>query len=368
MRSIVRRFVAAGVPRERLGFMMGFHVALGTGGREGLAPSEEWFRVVKWEALTARQIAIEERIPTIWSWGWGTFGPPSVDPDKPAAACVYLWARDRTLCDGPAAAGPAFNASLIEGQLVLPNAVHCTFAGGAVRRASVASLQRLTRDRHAAVTALFARAVLAKSIRVSRAEVLAAERTVIARAFGGSRAAYLTAIKKRRATVEIARGILGDELRRRKVAARASREGKTTLVWAADVTSAAADTAICLRDELPGSGDFPRSNKLEIDTVPLPALLPFLLRDRAAPAAPELVAATRDAGGAVLVDWSDGPAADLAGYDVYRSSTPGGPYTKVNARPLVRSEYRDVAASSGASTRRGMSAGRRPRPRHRRSR
>ena len=117
MRSIVRRFTRAGVPRERIGFMLGFQVALGAAGREGLQPREEWFRVVKWHALAGRQIARDERTSTLWSWGWGNFGPQSVDPDKPAAACVYLWARNPALCDGPAVAGRGFNASVEEGQI-----------------------------------------------------------------------------------------------------------------------------------------------------------------------------------------------------------------------------------------------------------
>jgi hypothetical protein len=347
MRSMVRRFAGVGVPAERLGFMMGFHVALGTGGREGLQPREEWFRVVKWEALTARQIARDERIPTIWSWGWATFGPPSADPDKPAAACVYLWARDPALCDGPAVAGTAFNTSLTEGQIALPAGVHCTLAGGAVRTKAIAELQRLTGDRRAAITALFARAVLSKQVRVPTANLLAAERRVITRVFDGSRKAYLRTLSRRRTTLGVARGILGDELRRRRIATRVTA-GQTTLTRTADVTSAVADTAVCFRDELPGSGDFPRSNKLEIDVVPLPSYLRFLVQDRKAPVAPAGLVATRDATGAVLLEWSDGREVDLAGYEVYRAATPGGPYTKLTGKPLVRSAYRDAAAPTGA--------------------
>lgn len=345
MRSIVHRFAAAGVPVERLGFMMGFQVALGSGGREGLQPREEWLRVVKWEALTARQIARDERTPTIWSWGWGDFGPQSVDPDKPAAACVYLWTRDPALCDGPAVGGVAFNRSLTEGQIVLPAGVQCGFTGGAIRSAAVAELHRLTRNRHSAVTALFYRSVLRARVRVPQGQILRAEKQVVARVFHGSRKAYLRALQRRRATLAVARGILADELRRRRAAVQS---GQTALSWAADLTSAAADTAICLRDELPGSGDFPRSNKLEIDVVPLPSLLPFLLRDRTAPAAPQAIVASRDAGAAVLLDWSDGREPDLAGYEVYRRTTASGAYTKLTATPLVRSTYRDASAPAGA--------------------
>ena len=40
-------------------------------------------------------------IATVWSWGWGTFNAAGADPDKQAAACVFLWTRDASLCDGP---------------------------------------------------------------------------------------------------------------------------------------------------------------------------------------------------------------------------------------------------------------------------
>ena len=77
----------------------------GAGGREHLQPSSAWFRVVKWQALAAKQVAAETGVGTVWSWGWGTWGAASADPDKPAAACVYLWVRNPSLCDGPTAAG-----------------------------------------------------------------------------------------------------------------------------------------------------------------------------------------------------------------------------------------------------------------------
>ena len=350
MRSIVRRFVGAGVPRNRLGFRLGFHVAPGTLGREGLQPREEWFRVVKWEALAAQQVARDERVPTVWSWGWGNFGPQSVDPDKPAAACVYLWTRDPALCDGPAVAGAAFNAARDEGQIVLPATVRCRFPGGVVREQAVRTLQRLTRDRHSAVTAAFARAVLERRVRVTAPEVLRAETPVVANSFRGSRPAYVRALQRRRATLAIARGVLADELRRQKIARFARATGVAPLEWASRLTSAAADAATCARDDLPGYGDFPRLNSLDVDVVPLPARLPFLLRDRRAPAAPRNVAATREPGtGAAVVDWSDGVEADLAGYRVFRATTPRGPYRLLTRTTLVRSTFRDASAPRDAT-------------------
>jgi hypothetical protein len=147
--------------------------------------------------------------------------------------------------------------------------------------------------------------------------------------------------------VSVARAVIADELRRRRIAATAA----SALVWTTDVTSAAADTATCLRDELPGRGDFPRSNSLDIDVVPLPAFLPFLFRDRTAPARPQSPVAAREASGstAIVLDWADGREADLAGYHVFRATSAGGPYTRLTDSPLVRSTFRDASAPAGAS-------------------
>src|SRR5947208_9173287 len=63
-----------------------------------------------------------------------SFSTAGNDPDKPAAVCVYLWARDPKLCDGPYAAGAGFDASRTEGQIVLPSNVRCTFGRSEERR------------------------------------------------------------------------------------------------------------------------------------------------------------------------------------------------------------------------------------------
>ena len=136
-RSFASQFTGIGVPTSKLGIALGFHSALtaGIGGRQGLKPVEAWLRVVKWEALSTAQVAKETGLASIWSWGWALFG--GNDPDKLVTACTYLWARNPSLCDAPTKAGPAFNTSRTEGQIVLPAGATCTFDGGTVQTAAV---------------------------------------------------------------------------------------------------------------------------------------------------------------------------------------------------------------------------------------
>jgi hypothetical protein len=223
LRTAFRRAILAytqiGIPTSRLGIMLGFHTELHQGGREGLKPAQAWFRTVKWQALSAKQVASEIPISTIWSWGWANWGTRGLDPDKPAAACVYLWTRSPGLCNGPAMAGQGFVTSRTEGQIRLPGGAYCTVAGRAISGAGITRLQKLTGDRQLAATALFARAVESRETPVSASDVLGAERAVIAERFGGSVAAYRAALARAGANVSVARGILGDELRRLEVEA-----------------------------------------------------------------------------------------------------------------------------------------------------
>jgi hypothetical protein len=330
--------------------MLGFHSAQtpGIGGRQGLQPAAAWLRVVKWEALGARQVAADTGATSIWSWGWGTFGPESVDPDKAAAACVWLWTRDPTLCDGPGVGGPPFVTSLAEGQIVLPQGDYCGFAGGRrIATVTVDALARLTGDRHAAVTAAFEQAALQTTAKVREAQVLAVEKRAIARTFHGNRRAYLRALAKRHATLGVARSLIRDELRRRAIAATPAAAG-APLAFMNERESTLAATATCVRDDLPGYGDFPASNVLDVGVVPLLAKLRFLFADRTPPAAPTGLAAAQ-ATGSVTLTWADGKEPDLAGYAVFRSATSGGPYTRLNTMLLLaRAGFIDRTAPAGA--------------------
>ena len=342
MRSIIRKFASAGVPRERIGLALGFQVALGKFGREGLQPREEWLRYVKWNALAARQVTLDERTSSIWSWGWANFGPQSVDPDKPAAACVYLWSRDQHLCNGPEAGGPAFKRSLVEGPIVVPDGVECISAAGKLRTAPILALAKLTRDRQQALDALFSRQVLRRTLPVAGADLLAAEQEVVDRAFAGSRPDYLIALQQRGATRQMALGIIEDELRREQLAAQVAVEpGKTPLLAATEAGAADIATATCRRDLLPGRGNFPASDVRVVGVVPLAAKLLFLRDDREPPAPVTELTATATANGAVTLDWPDSTEADLSGYIVYRGMAPGGPYSRITPTLLPYSTYAD---------------------------
>ena len=210
----------AGIPPDRLGLVIGFQSGPGKGGREGLQPTAAWLRFAKLLTLAARQVASELKIGSVVSWGWGTFDQAGADADKAKAACVYLWARDPKLCDGPLAAGAGFNASLEEGQISLPPATRCKLDGRTISKLEVKVLSALTDDTQVALSALFARLVESPGHPVATSRVLALERTIIAVRFGGSRSAYLSALRSRGASLPVARAIIADQLRRQDIAKR----------------------------------------------------------------------------------------------------------------------------------------------------
>jgi hypothetical protein len=235
MRAVLAQFEAAGVPPGRLGLLHGFQSGRGAGGREGL-PLPSWLRVVKWEALALKQVAAERAaagkpLASAWSWGWGEFPVLSQpDPDKHVTACVWLWVRDSRLCDGPARArgwATSFATSLVEGQLALAPGVAC-FVGWPRRSIAVADVDRLAAvlgpdgvgpvPRMTALTALLARTVDWAAAPVRAGDVLAAEEQIVQTVFLGSREAYAAALAERNADVELARGVIVDQLIARRAA------------------------------------------------------------------------------------------------------------------------------------------------------
>jgi len=210
-RNRLAEFTSVGIPTRRLGLMLGFQTTPGSGGRERAA-RRSWLEVTKLQTLAAGEVARETKLRSVWSWGWGVWSKGEDDPDKPAAACVYLWARDAKLCDGPALAGTGFNSSRNEGQLVFPAGARCTLYGRRVDEGAISSLAPVTGDRDVAFTAVFARVVASLTAAVKAKQVAAAQKAVASR-FGGS-ARYRAALAKAHASPAAARGVIADELRR----------------------------------------------------------------------------------------------------------------------------------------------------------
>jgi fibronectin type 3 domain-containing protein len=70
--------------------------------------------------------------------------------------------------------------------------------------------------------------------------------------------------------------------------------------------------------------------------------------DALPPGAPTGLLATSGDKEAIL-DWDDNSEPDLAGYNVYRSQTQGGPYTKVNVSLVSTSAYTDAGLDGGVT-------------------
>jgi len=221
-RQSAARLLALGIPPSRIGIMIGFQTGPGTGGREGLAPRSRWFSVAKWQALAVREVARELRLAHLWSWGWAQRDERSNDPDKTYAACVWLWSRDPGLCDAPGILGRELDVDLRAGQLFLPPGTRCTYGPSALTASSVAALAKVTRDRELALTALVVRAIERERARVSQSDALAVEGRIVGARFGGSTAGYRSALAETGASLAVARGIIGDELRVRELLDRFS--------------------------------------------------------------------------------------------------------------------------------------------------
>ena len=70
--------------------------------------------------------------------------------------------------------------------------------------------------------------------------------------------------------------------------------------------------------------------------------------DMTPPAAPTGLAAT-PGDGTVSLDWNDNAEPDLAGYNVYRHTVPGGPYSKINVGLVATSTFVDNGVSNGTT-------------------
>ena len=252
-RSAITDLTEIGIPPGRVGLMLGFMSEQGYGGREGLQPASAWFDVVKIETLSARQVAAELPIATVWNWGWGTFTAAGNDPDKPTAACVALWARDQSLCDAPGAAGPDFDADLQDGQIQLAAGSECVLGTDTIATADIDALARLTGDRDVAATALLERLVERRSVgEVVESDVLDAERAIILTRFRGVRRLYEEALGRAAIGLEQARAILADVLRRARIQATLPVP-EPTAATIAEFYAANADISVRLVEATPAA-------------------------------------------------------------------------------------------------------------------
>jgi hypothetical protein len=278
MRDGLTRFTEIGIPATRLGIMVGFQSGPGSGGREGLQPSSAWFELIKREALAARQVAAELGVGTVWSWGWGTFlhfAPEGADPDKPVAACVYLWAHDQSLCDGPTAAGPDFDPSLTIGQIILPAGAQCAIGDDVIETSAVEEIERVTGDRQLALRAALQRLLLAGIAEdIGDVDARAAERAAVEASFGGSQDAYLAELESRGLTRQAAKNALIDVLRRHVLQAQLTFQdrGREWTAWMTREQKHAIREAICIRDEVPKKGFFDWASALPFLSLPEPAV------------------------------------------------------------------------------------------------
>jgi hypothetical protein len=214
LRNAIAAYTAIGIPVSRLGFVLGFQSGPGAGGREGLQPSSMWFRFAKLYTLAAKRVAAEFGVATVWTRGWGMFNAAGADPDKEAAACVYLWARDPALCDGPSDAGPDFEASRTEGQIALPQGVQCTLDDRLLRQTDLSRMTAITHDRAVAFTILYDRLVERALDTIPADRVTQAIEAIVAGVFAGSRPAYNAALARSGANTVVARAAVADELLR----------------------------------------------------------------------------------------------------------------------------------------------------------
>jgi hypothetical protein len=257
LRGLVAHFGAIGIPAGRVALELQFQSAAGEGGRQGLEPKSAWLEIVKLEALAAKQVAADTHVEGVWSWGWPSFSVAGNDPDKPAAACVYLWARDRALCNGPLLAGTGFDASLTEGQIALPANVRCTLGAVRITKDEVARAAAITGDRESAASALLERAVLHAEAGVDPQTVLAAERWIVRDRFGGSVARYRAALSTAGVTLADARAVIADRLARELVQERFRPPPATSGQIAAFIDTYAATNVrlVSVAPEAPWLGD-----------------------------------------------------------------------------------------------------------------
>ena len=152
--------------------------------------------------------------------GVGTFNKTegSADPDKQAAACTYLWARDNTLCDAPALGVPGFDPDLTAGAFQLAPTTQCQYTGGSFATSELAALTNAGVSRAGALTALLERSLVRTQAKVGPTALLRAERSVIASQFDGQRSTYRQFLQSEGATPSVGLDAIRDQLLEAKIA------------------------------------------------------------------------------------------------------------------------------------------------------
>jgi Putative Ig domain len=79
------------------------------------------------------------------------------------------------------------------------------------------------------------------------------------------------------------------------------------------------------------------------------AVFPWVVRDRVPPATPTGFTSTSTTR-QLNIDWNDNTETDLAGYQVERATTSGGPYTLLTPTPITVSQFTDPGALPGVDT------------------
>jgi hypothetical protein len=233
-RKWISDLTALGIPASRLGLMLGFQSGDPFGGRAGLQPTAAWLEIVKLQAQAGLVVSRELVLSSLWSWGWGTFATPgSADPDKQAAACTYLWARDPLLCDAPAMGVPGFDPDLTAGVVDLAPTVQCRYDGGSFATKELTALTAAGVTSAGALTTLLERSLARAKTTVGPTALLRAERSVIAGAFEGRRGLYRQFLQVEGATPAVARDVIRDQLLEAKIA----RGLRVSPITGADVTA-----------------------------------------------------------------------------------------------------------------------------------
>ena len=304
MRDSLAKLVAIGVPPSQLGVVLAFQTRRGSGGREGLEPAGAWFEVAKLQALAAKHIARELRLGYVVSWGWGFFNEQARDPDKLGAGCVWLWARDPSLCR-PTRCPSGSTATSRAGQIDLRSGVRCALGDATITTNEIAALARVTRDADAALTILYARLVQQQATSIGPGDARAAERVIVQRRFGGSREQYLGALRRAGGSTALALGGIADELRREALLVRLRATSRRR---AAEIAEFAADVRLGPLRDIPGTGTVPG-----VDPATPLGLLPYEL------ARPAIVRALRHVARAErYAAWAERQPGACAGPDSLR--------------------------------------------------